>query len=239
MDLKEVDILGGNIGKHWYYQSKAKALSNLISGLNSKKILDIGSGSAFFSRYILDHSDANEAWCIDISYLSESDESRAGKTLHYRKSIHEANEIELVLLMDVLEHIEDDLTFLSHYVSMVPAGTAFLISVPAFQWLWSSHDEYLEHQRRYTLSEVEKLAKMAGLEINLGCYFFGLVLPIAAVVRLFERCLKPSSGQLKSSMKSHSPLVNFSLKMICSLECTLLRHNRLAGLSVFCLARKP
>lgn len=239
MDLKEVDILGDNVGNHWYYRSKATALSKLIRELNPKIILDIGSGSAFFSRYILDHSDASEAWCIDISYPSESDEIRAGKTLHFRNSIQEANQIDLVLLMDVLEHIEDDLTFLSHYVAMVPAGTLFLISVPAFQWLWSSHDEYLKHKRRYTLSKVEKLVNMAGLEVNLGCYFFGLVLPIAAAVRLFDRYLKPSSGQLKSSMKSHSPLVNFSLKMVCSLERILLRHNRLAGLSVFCLAKKP
>jgi len=238
MDLKEVDILGEDIGRHWYYYSKAKAISKLIKGVGPKKILDVGSWSAFFARYVLDHSDADEAWCVDISYPLEFDEIGAAKSLHFRKSIQEARQIDLVLLMDVLEHIDDDLAFLSHYVAMVPRNTVFVISVPAFQWLWSSHDEYLEHKRRYTLGEIERTAKMAGLEVNVGCYFFGLVLPIAVPIRMYEKYFRASSRQLQSGMKPHSSFINFILKAICNLEHTLVSRNRLAGLTVFCLARK-
>jgi methylase of polypeptide subunit release factors len=68
MDLKEKDILGEDIARHWYYQSKAKAMVRMIAKLTPRRILDIGSGSGFFSRYLLSGTTAVEALCVDISY---------------------------------------------------------------------------------------------------------------------------------------------------------------------------
>lgn len=238
MDLKETDILGDQIGAHWYYRSKAKAMLHMLGELNPKSVLDVGAGSGFFSRTLLAGTSLEEAWCVDISYDSDSDSQEGAKPLRFRKSIA-SSKSDLVLMMDVLEHVDDDVALLMDYVAKVPSGTHFLISVPAFQSLWSSHDVFLEHKRRYTLRQLERVVLLAGLEIRHSAYFFGLTLPLAAAMRMASRLASDSVDQPKSQLTRHHPIINGALSMICSMELPLMHWNRLAGLTVFSLARKP
>ena len=161
MDLKETDILGASINEHWYYRSKANAMIRLLSGVSPSIILDIGAGSGFFSKKLLSDTMAIEAWCVVISYESDSDDLEAEKPIYFRKSVGKVN-ADLVLLMDVLEHVDDDVGLLREYVTKVPRGAKFLISVPAFQFLWSGHDVFLEHKRRYRLNQMERVVRQAG-----------------------------------------------------------------------------
>lgn len=238
MDLLEADILGDAIGEHWYYRCKARAVEALVAQPSPGRILDVGAGSGFFSRHLLTTTHATEAVCVDTSYNGDSSEtSGSGRVVHKRRSI-DSSDADLVLLMDVLEHVDDDLGLLAHYAAMSPPRSRFLITVPAFQWLWSSHDEFLGHRRRYTARAVRQLARRAGLELDVCHYFFGLVLPLAMPGRLLER-LAPPGQPPKSSLRRHHPWVDAALGALCDLELPLMRHNRLAGLSVFCLAHKP
>ncbi|MDR6918699.1 2-polyprenyl-3-methyl-5-hydroxy-6-metoxy-1,4-benzoquinol methylase [Pseudomonas sp. 3296] len=236
MDLKETDILGSSIDQHWYYASKAAATTRLLGSTPIRKILDVGAGSGFFSHHLLSHSSASEAWCVDISYDADSDASTAGKPVHYRREI-DAVDADLVLLMDVLEHVDDDVGLLKAYVDKVPSGSRFLMTVPAFRFLWSGHDEFLEHKRRYTLAQLETVARAAGLTVQQGTYYFGLVFPIAATLRLLPKGAQPSPP--RSQLKQHHPLVNTLLKTLCNIELPFMKANRLAGLTVFVLAQKP
>ena len=183
MDLKETDILGDSIDEHWYYCCKAAATRRLLGNMPIRRILDVGAGSGFFSHHLLTHTDAHEAWCVDISYPADSSATTAGKPVHYRRGI-DSFDADLVLLMDVLEHVDDDLGLLKSYVDKVPSGSRFLMTVPAFQFLWSGHDDFLEHKRRYTLAQFETLAGDAGLTVQRGAYYFGAVFPIAAALSL-------------------------------------------------------
>ncbi|MBV4547148.1 class I SAM-dependent methyltransferase [Pseudomonas triticicola] len=236
MDLKETDILGDSIDEHWYYCCKAAATRRLLGDMPIRRILDVGAGSGFFSHHLLTHTDAHEAWCVDISYPADSSASHAGKPVHYRRGI-DSIDADLVLLMDVLEHVDDDLGLLKSYVDKVPSGSRFLMTVPAFQFLWSGHDDFLEHKRRYTLAQFETLAGDAGLTVQRGAYYFGAVFPIAAALRLMPQGSQTAEPQ--SQLKRHHPLVNSVLKTLCRLELPLMGRNRLAGLSVFVLAQKP
>jgi SAM-dependent methyltransferase len=147
LDLKETDILGSNIKGHWYYHAKANAMVRLLKRSAPSIILDVGAGSGFFSRHLLHYSSAEEAWCVDINYDTDVDTYEAGKIIHFRRSI-DSVKADLVLLMDVLEHVDDDVGLLKYYITKVPCGSQFLISVPAFQFLWSGHDEFLGPKRR-------------------------------------------------------------------------------------------
>jgi len=236
MDLKETDILGDSIGEHWYYCSKAAATRRLLGKAPIKRILDVGAGSGFFSHHLLTHTAAREAWCVDISYPADSSATPAGKPVHYRRSIDNVD-ADLVLLMDVLEHVDDDLGLLKSYVDKVPSGSRFLMTVPAFQFMWSGHDDFLEHKRRYTLTQFETLAGNAGLQVERGAYYFAAVFPLALASRLIPGGARGSAP--RSQLKKHRPLVNALLKTLCNLELPLMGINRLAGLSVFVLARKP
>jgi SAM-dependent methyltransferase len=237
MDLKETDILGAAIDEHWYYKSKMKAVARFLGNEAPTCILDVGAGSGFFSRGLLAETRAQQAWCVDISYLEDSDATEAGKPIHFRKFVDRV-EADLVLLMDVLEHVDDDVGLLKNYIDKVPSGARFLISVPAFEFLWSGHDVFLEHKRRYRLSQIEGVAERAGLRVRQGAYYFGAVFPIAATIRLLDTATHKEQ-QPRSQLAVHHPLINATLAALSAIELPLMRHNRLAGLTAFCLAEKP
>jgi 2-polyprenyl-3-methyl-5-hydroxy-6-metoxy-1,4-benzoquinol methylase len=234
MDLKEEDILGADIGRHWYYRSKAAALRRLVGPLAPKHILDVGAGSGFFSRHLLAEAGAQSALCVDIGYPRDRDDSERGKPVLYRRDTG-PTDCDLVLMMDVLEHVDDDQGLVRHYAAKVPAGAHFLVTVPAFRFLWSGHDVFLEHKRRYRLGEIEAAMVGAGLQVVRGAYYFGFVFPLAAVVRLATR----NTTEPRSSLKKHDALANGILTTVCAAELPLFPVNRLAGLSAFVLARKP
>lgn len=234
MDLKEEDILGADIGRHWYYRSKAAALRRAVGRLQPKRLLDIGAGSGFFSRHLLAEGGAQSALCVDIGYPGDRDDSVAGKPVRYRRDTG-PTDCDLVLMMDVLEHVDDDVGLVRHYAAKVQSGAHFLATVPAFRFLWSGHDVFLEHKRRYRLPEIEATMRTAGLEVVHGAYYFGFVFPLAAAVRLASR----GDTQPRSSLKKHGAATNAVLAAICAAELPLFPFNRLAGLSAFVLAKKP
>lgn len=238
MDLKEEAILGEDIGSHWYYRAKAAALTRLVRASRFHSILDVGAGSGFFSKHLLSHSMAERAMCVDPFYAEEKEAIVAGKSLMFRRHV-QSSDADLVLMMDVLEHVEDDLALLTEYVAKVESGSQFLVTVPAFGFLWSGHDVFLGHYRRYRLHQVVELMRRAGLVVERRCYYFGLVFPIAAILRLVKRLLGAADNEPRSDLRRHSAAVNGLLVLLCKLERPLMTFNRLAGLSVFCLARKP
>ena len=233
MDLKEEDILGSDIGRHWYYQSKAAALRRMVGGLRPQRLPDVGAGSGFFSRHLLANG-AQSALCVDVGYERSWDETVGGKPVLYRRDC-DATDCDLVLMMDVLEHVDNDAGLVSHYATKVPSGAHFLVTVPAFRFLWSGHDVFLEHKRRYTLAEIEQTMRTAGLDVVRGAYFFGAVFPLAAAIRLATR----NDPTPRSTLKKHDALTNGLLAAACALELPLFPINRLAGLSAFVLAKKP
>ena len=237
MDIKEEDILGSHINQHWYYASKGRAMRRFIGAAPRRSVLDVGAGSGVFSKILLEHG-SQQAVCVDPAYAADHEDEHQGKPIHFVRSV-DSSSADLVLMMDVCEHVDDDVRLLSGYGNLVKPGTYFLITVPAFQFLFSGHDQFLEHKRRYTIGALEKSVTASGLQVLRGSYYFAAVFPLAAAQRLVERRLVRSGAlPAKSSLKIHNPLVNLMLKGACAAEVPLLRYNRLFGLTVFCLARK-
>lgn len=114
----------------------------------------------------------------------------------------------------------------------------FLVSVPAFQFLWSAHDEFLAPNRRCTLQPLEWVGSGGGLTLMHSPYCFGLVLPFAAVSLLTGQWMHPSGPPVQSQLRAHSPVINEALALLCWIELPVLRVNRLAGLTAFCLAER-
>lgn len=236
MDIKEAEQLSGSEGDHWYYRSKLKALQRLLKGRTPRKVLDVGAGSGFFSRQLLAASSIDEAWCVDLNYLDESNIVENAKPIHFRKSI-DSVDADLVLLMDVLEHVDDDAALLREYIGKARADATFVISVPAFAFMWSPHDDFLGHKRRYTLGDIENVVTACGLKVESSTYFYAAVFPIAFVMRMFRK-LFDGKRVAKSDMKTHSPPVDAALYGLSAAELGLLPHNRAFGLTAFCVARR-
>ena len=239
MDLRELAAWEGDLGEHWYYASKACALEKLLHGIEFCSIADIGAGSGFFSKHLLTRrQSACTATCVDIHYDRERDEAVAHKVVSYRKTLGETR-ADLYLLMDVLEHVEEDQSFLKSVVDGAPQGAYFVISVPAFQFLWSRHDVFLGHFRRYSLSEIGNVAAHAGLTIRTSCYYFGAVFPVAAAMRLIQRLVPAPAERAASDMRPVPRVVNSLLRWTCKAEERVFMMNRAFGLTAFVLASVP
>jgi 2-polyprenyl-3-methyl-5-hydroxy-6-metoxy-1,4-benzoquinol methylase len=230
LDVKEERALGHVLNEHWYYRSKGLALDVMLRGQSFRSLLDIGAGSGIFSKRLLKRGAAS-AICIDPAYQEERRELLNGKPIWFLRQIG-SEKCDLILLMDVLEHVDDDVGLIRAALVGAAQDTLVLITVPAFQTLFSAHDLFLEHKRRYTLRQITEVVRAAGLEIVSARYFFAFLLPIAAALRLLKRQSEP-----KSDLKEHSRLVNSLLCCLHRLELSLFRFNRMGGLTVFCLAR--
>ncbi|QWD37529.1 class I SAM-dependent methyltransferase [Polynucleobacter paneuropaeus] len=234
MDLKEVEQIQ-NVESHWYYLSKARAVLAACAKHNITGILDIGAGSGFFSKFILRSTAAKFSCCVDIAYPQEFEELDFGKVISYKRSI-ESTQANLILFMDVLEHVEDDLGLLREYIEKTPDNSIFVITVPAFMSLWSDHDEFLGHKRRYKLAQIEQVIKNSGLNMISGNYYFASIFPLVYLIRSIRRYLKINEKQ--SHLKDSYRFVNSLLLFICKVELSLTSINRWFGISVVCVASK-
>jgi hypothetical protein len=238
MDIKEEGLIKGDIARHWYYRAKLAAMRRLIGPAPVRALLDVGAGLGFYARALLRDTPLSQAVCIDPGYPADREEVVAGKPLLFRRHL-EASPADLVLMMDVLEHVPDDVALAREYVGMVASGTRFVVTVPAFMWLWSGHDVFLEHFRRYALAEIERTLVAAGLRIERGCYFYGALLPLVAATRLAGRLRPSRDAEAASQMREFGPLLNAAFWSVCRAELPLFRFNRLAGLTAMVCAVKP
>ncbi|MGE0408050.1 MAG: methyltransferase, partial [Amphiplicatus sp.] len=146
----------------------------------------------------------------------------------------------LVLMIDVVEHVDDDVALIADYARRAAPGTRFVLSAPAFDFLWSSHDEFLDHRRRYTLGRLRGAVEAAGLEVGALRYFFGALFPAVAALRLADRAMKGEKKAKESALKAAPDWLNKTLIAIHDVErMALFPVNRLAGVSAFCVATKP
>jgi 2-polyprenyl-3-methyl-5-hydroxy-6-metoxy-1,4-benzoquinol methylase len=240
MDAKEIDILGDQISDHWYYIAKSRALIQFLDGYRVNEILDVGAGSGFFAKELMRAGICNRALCVDTAYVADQAQLYRDKPLIFVRRVDGVTQ-DLILMMDVIEHVVDDVGFIRSYTDGMPRGGTLLITVPAFQFLWSGHDVFLEHKRRYTLSSLRRTVEAAGLEVVRGRYFFLILFPIICAIRFWKRArLMFSRSAPGSDLRVHSAQTNVVLTAIHEFERRTLFHcNRFAGLSIFCLAKKP
>ncbi|HVE94429.1 MAG TPA: methyltransferase domain-containing protein [Acidimicrobiales bacterium] len=232
MDLRELEQ-GVDPSGHWYYQTKAQALALSLQrvGHTPGVVKDIGAGSGFFSSFLLERHHNAKALCIDPNYTDEQLGQSTGRLTFERQDTW--GPADLYLFMDVIEHVPDDTRLLEHYVEDAPPGALFFISVPAFEFLWSGHDVYLQHYRRYTLPQLERVSVRSGLEVLYGRYLYGTTFPVVLALRTLRR----RSHAVASDLRPAGPRLNGLLTNILSAE-NRLRGNRVAGSTAIVLARR-
>ncbi len=198
--------------EHWYYQSKFELLRRTLtdSGLlkSSTQLADLGCGLGVFLTLLERSGLLSSQSMVGIDPAATHCHLSLGGTVPIMTAWPDYS-FDVILLMDVLEHIEDDRAALRQaYEKLKPGGHLF-ITVPAFSFLWSHHDEVLGHYRRYTISGLRKLVtSVPGLKILNLHYFYALILPIAMLVRFLRQKAQGNSSDLKPA----SAFLNFVLK---------------------------
>lgn len=183
-------------GRHWWFTARRAILSSLIGRLGMPqraRIVEIGCGtggnlemlSAFGEVAAMETDDGARA--IALEKTGGRFEVRPGRCPH--EIPFPARSFDLVCLFDVLEHIEEDVATLQAVRALLAPGGRALITVPAYRWLWSAHDEFLHHKRRYSAGELRAKISASGLRIAALSYFNTLLFPLAAAARVRDRLM--------------------------------------------------
>jgi SAM-dependent methyltransferase len=146
---------------------------------------------------------------------------------------------DLVVMTDVLEHLDDELGSLHALHSRLQPGGWLLLTVPALQWLWSDHDATHHHRRRYRASELRNLVNAAGFAIDYLSYYNFILFPAIAAVRILQR-LRPAASDNangRHDLSMPSTAVNSLLLRLFSSERYVVGSLRIPiGVSLILLA---
>src|SRR6266481_3322354 len=131
---------------------------------------------------------------------------------------------DVVLALDVLEHLDDDATALAEAARLLKPGATLVVTVPARPSLWGAQDVVSHHRRRYTKRTLRALFARAGLPAPELTYFNTLLFPPLAAVRWLARAGRLSAQPASDFEKNRPGLANELLARVFALECHLLRH---------------
>lgn len=185
--------------RHPWELSRIQTIRHMVQGFDlpsDMKVLDAGCGDGFTAQQIFAPTQAGQITGCDIHL---SDGQIAGLHQQYPNSTYTNdasklpnNQFDLLLFLDVLEHIEFETDVLREYAAdyLSPSGYV-LVTVPAFQFLFSQHDVYLKHYRRYSLGKLKKMVRAANLDIVKGGYLFGSLFPVRTLSALYQKMRPP------------------------------------------------
>jgi len=190
MDLKETNNIHAT--RHPWETARLKALKNILEPQLFEGItaLDVGCGDGYISRNLFDHLRSKDITAVDINLSDEWMRELGTLTqgIRYQREMPLEGKYDLVMLLDVIEHVESDNAFLADIVDRYVAGNGkVMITVPAFQSIYGRHDAALGHYRRYNQKELTGLATSCGLRvISSGYLFFSLLLPKLVLYKLLN-----------------------------------------------------
>lgn len=229
--------------KHWFWQTRRKIVIEevkklkLESGEPIKDILDIGCGAGYTIKALRGEFNCTgiepDEYLLKIALENTQTEIIKGNLPDKIPKLKK--KFDCILLLDVLEHIEQDKKSLLTIRKLLGDEGYLLINVPAMHWLWSVHDEVNEHKRRYEKKELTRLLTLAGFKIIKINYWCFMLAPFAYLLE--RRLFKGSKGSY--SVFVPPKLINSLLKLYSTFEYYITDNINLPfGLSMFAVAKK-
>jgi SAM-dependent methyltransferase len=209
--------------QHWWFRARRRILATLIERVArpaGPRLLEVGCGTGH-NLEMLGRFGMVEACELDDSARALA-AKRLGREVTTARlpdlSMFERNAYDLVALLDVLEHVPDDLASLRAIQKRLKPGAALLLTVPANPWMWSAHDAAHHHFRRYTKKQLQELLVRAGFEVQFLSYFNSLLFPLIAAARIGSKIVRRDSAD--DSLPS-AP-INAVLEKIFGLEARFI-----------------
>ena len=181
--------------KHWWWRSRTELivgkLRRLPSASGRHKILDIGCGDGLFFDRLAEFGDVEGV--EPSAELVSAGNPHRGRiyVCPFDQSFRPGKEYTLILMLDVLEHLEDPVGALRHALELLAPDGSIIITVPAFMALWTSHDVLNHHKARYTKRSFGEVARQSGLIIQEERYFYHWTCPAKLAARVGELIFHP------------------------------------------------
>ncbi len=240
---------------HWWYRGRRRIIRAELDRLPVPRpadVLDAGCGSGRTLLELVDYGRVSGIE-LDPDVATVARDRGLGEVLQGRLEELPWTEerFDLITCLDVIEHTPDDQRTLRELRRVCRPGGFLLVTVPAHQVLWSAHDEYNHHYRRYSRRSLRRAAEASGWRIGRISAFNSLLLPPAAVVRLLRRGAAAAgageSGDGLTGRAAGNDLfvgpawLNDTLEGPLRLEAGWLRRGLTlpVGLSLLIVLRKP
>jgi len=244
LDERYFDVMVEQARDHWWYQARRALVAGLLAGelAPGARVVDVGCGTGD-NLGALDDVAGRTVAGVELSEYAvrHAPPAAAGGV---RAGVARAEHLpfptgcaDLITSMDVIEHLDDDAA-LAEYRRVVRPGGLVLLTVPAYQWLWSDHDVWAAHRRRYSRRTLVAAVERAGLRPRRVTYFNSFLVPPAAVLRRTpaRRLVKGEQDEVGAS----SPAVDRIMTGLAGLERRWARRRAVPfGLSIACLANRP
>lgn len=193
MDRVVYDRMAAHDSTHWWYRARRDILSDYLRRYARlpahARVLEIGCGTGHNLPMLQSFGEV-DAIEIDAHARAIASE-RLGKPVGDARLPElpgvPRGAYDLVAVLDVVEHIADDVGALRAMASLLRPGGKILIAVPAHPWMWSAHDVVNHHQRRYTKRSLRAAIERAGLKPERMRWFNSLLFPLAAAARIAGR----------------------------------------------------
>lgn len=202
-------------GSFWFHHRNRCILAGVRAFPPAGAIFDIGGGNGFVSQGL--QSAGWDAVVVEPGVVGAMNARRRGLVNVICSTIEDAefqaHSLPAIGIFDVLEHVEDDLRFLRRLRELLLPNGRMYVTVPTYQWLWSSDDIFAGHFRRYTLGSLVSAVVRAGFEVEFASYIFA-VLPLP----IFLARTFPSRLQVRDVAKTHGGarehLAHFGLRKL-------------------------
>ena len=195
MDRSIYDAMAAHDSSHWWYVARRDVLRDLIAREiappRGARILEVGCGTghnlAMLSEFgtVEGHELDDAARAVATARFGSVGDARLPELPGVAEQSY-----DLVAILDVLEHVEDDVAALESLARRLRPGGKLLVTVPQYPWLWSGHDVANHHFRRYTKATLRAAVASAGLRLDLLTSFNSLLFPLAAADRVRARITK-------------------------------------------------
>jgi len=217
VDLSETS--GLQPSEHWYFLHKLEWLKHSIDiyASNPSKSIDIGAGIGYFSKELKKIYPRLLPNCVDTNYQDSDLGEIDGVEFTTKYNVEDSADI--VLLMDVLEHVESDEQLIRTYLPSASKDATWLITVPAFQSLWSGHDVALGHFRRYRKKQLLTILEKLDFEVIDTRYLFTPLFIPLWILRKSKR-----NQKVHNDLQKQSKLINFFALKIMRIDLTVINQ---------------
>lgn len=215
----------------WWYQGRANVIRRVLKKFinsHTENICDVGAG---FGGMLAILKVYGKVTAQELDYEAQASCSRRGydEVLNTTEPFGpQKNTYSLIAAFDVLEHTPDDRAFLNTLNEALSAHGKLILTVPAFQFLWSEHDVSHHHYRRYSKGALILLLEKSGFTVRYASYWNMILFFPAAIIRL-----KGRSGEGSLSMPLLLDRLFYGIVCVESLIIPLLRLPFGTGIVLF------
>lgn len=236
---------------HWWFASRTRVLLTLLDKWvtrNNLNVLDVGCGAGNMIHHLGRYGEVIGIDNNPVPLRIAQQRAYDARLAHAEDMPFEDDSFELVTVLDVIEHCDDDMRILRECFRVCAPAGLIAVTVPAFQWLWSNNDVINDHKRRYSASQLRAKLTEVDFVIKGMTYNNFFIFPMATALILARRrsqrepqLATPSSDEdaYQVEMEPAPLLLNALLTAVGWLEAAILRFASFPfGTSIICIARK-